>query len=136
MLHIHYGYTKSDYVGCSNSTKSTSGYIFEFLGGAISWRSRLQESTALSTIEPEYVVASKACKEVIWLSRLACDMGIPKLVAEMYPLLHIQTLIMLAIPATQNPLRGIFFSLWEVPYLGDLMSNSLLLSPLQKRNML
>ena len=49
------------------------------MGGAISWRSRLQECTALSTTELEYVTTSEACKEVVWLSRLACDMGIPKL---------------------------------------------------------
>ena len=40
------GYTNSDYVGCSDNRKSTSGYIFQFMGGAISWRSRLQECIA------------------------------------------------------------------------------------------
>ena len=74
------GYTDSDYAGCSDSRKSTSGYIFQFMGGAISWRSRLQKCTALSTTEAEYVAASEACKEAVWLSRLACDMGISKLV--------------------------------------------------------
>ena len=74
------GYTDSDYAGCSDNRKSTSGYIFQFMGGAISWRSRLQKCTALSTTEAEYVAASEACKEAVWLSRLACDMGISKLV--------------------------------------------------------
>ena len=50
------------------------------MGGAISWTSHLRECTALSTIEAVYVAASEACKEAVWLSRLACDMGIPKLV--------------------------------------------------------
>ena len=40
----------------------------------------LRVYTTLSTIEAEYVAASEACKKVVWLSRLACDMGIPKLV--------------------------------------------------------
>ena len=43
------GYTNSDYVGCFDSRKSTSRYIFQFIGGAISWRSHLQECIALST---------------------------------------------------------------------------------------
>ena len=55
-------YTDSDYVG-SDSRKSTSGYIFQFMGGAISWRSHLQECTALSTTEVEYVAASKALRK-------------------------------------------------------------------------
>ena len=54
-----------------------TGYIFQFMGGFISWRSCLLECTALSTTKVEYVVASEACKEVVWLSRLACDKGIP-----------------------------------------------------------
>ena len=74
------GYTNFDYVDCSNNRKSTSGYIFQFLGGAISWRSRLQECIALSTIEPKYVAASEACKEDVWLARLACAMDIPQCV--------------------------------------------------------
>ncbi|KAH7429742.1 hypothetical protein KP509_09G063700 [Ceratopteris richardii] len=72
------GYTDSDYACCVDNRKSTSGYIFHFAGGAISWRSRLQECTTVSTTEAEYVAASEACKEALWLSRLACDMGLPQ----------------------------------------------------------
>ncbi|XP_062172095.1 secreted RxLR effector protein 161-like [Alnus glutinosa] len=32
------GYSNSDFAGCANSRKSTSGYIFQLAGGAISWR--------------------------------------------------------------------------------------------------
>ena len=49
------------------------------MGGVISLRSCLQECAALTTIEAEYFVASEACKEVVWLSILAWDMGIPQL---------------------------------------------------------
>ena len=59
------GYTDFDYDGCSDDIKSTSGCTFWFMGGAISWRSRLQECTTLSTTEAEYVAASEACKEAI-----------------------------------------------------------------------
>ena len=45
---------------------------------------------------------------------------------EMYPLLDIQTLIMLVVLTKENPLRGTFFSLWEVPYLGDLISKNVI----------
>ena len=62
------GYTDSDYGGCADSRKSTSGYIFQIMGSAIAWRPRLQDCVALSTTEAEYVAASEACKEAIWLS--------------------------------------------------------------------
>jgi hypothetical protein len=35
------GFTDSDYAGCLDTQKSTSGYIFKFRNGAISWRSKL-----------------------------------------------------------------------------------------------
>ena len=41
---------------------------------------------------------SEACKEVVWLSRLACDMGIPNLV----PILFCDSLS--AIALAKNPL--------------------------------
>jgi hypothetical protein len=65
------GYTDSDYAGCLDSRKSTSGYFFRFGYGAISWRSKLQDCTATSATEVEYVVASNAAKEALWLGRLA-----------------------------------------------------------------
>ena len=65
------GYTDSDYAGNTDNRKSTSGYIFTYGGGAISWRSKLQECTALSTTEAEYIAA----KEAIWLHQLSVDFG-------------------------------------------------------------
>eukprot|EP00253_Pinus_taeda_P027716 PITA_27716 len=52
-----------------------SGYVFTLAGGAISWMSKLQNIVALSTIEEEYVIASHACKEVIWLKGLFGEFG-------------------------------------------------------------
>ena len=33
------GYSDSDFASCSDSRKSTSGYVFLLAGGAISWKS-------------------------------------------------------------------------------------------------
>ncbi|MCO5608572.1 hypothetical protein L7F22_062783 [Adiantum nelumboides] len=70
------GYTNSDYAGDLDNKRSTSGYVFTMAGGAISWRSRLQTCATQSTTEAEYVAASEACKEAIWLGRLVTDLGI------------------------------------------------------------
>ena len=45
----------SDYARCANNRKSTSGYIFQIMRGAIAWRYHLQECVALSATEAEYV---------------------------------------------------------------------------------
>ncbi|KAL6328060.1 hypothetical protein AAG906_033330 [Vitis piasezkii] len=43
------GYLDSDFAGCLDSRKSTSGYVFLLAGGAISWRSAKQTLVATST---------------------------------------------------------------------------------------
>ena len=50
--------------------RSTTGYNFISWGGAISWRSVKQKSTALSSCEAEYMAASEAAKEGVWCTRL------------------------------------------------------------------
>jgi len=47
-----------------------SGYAFFIDGGAVSWASKKQELITLSTAEAEYVAATHAAKECIWLRRL------------------------------------------------------------------
>ena len=64
------GYTDSDFAGCVDSQKSITGYCFKFGNGAISWKWKLQECTATSTTEAEYVAASDAIKEALWFDRL------------------------------------------------------------------
>ena len=54
------GYSDSDFIGCVDSCKSTSGYIFMMVGGAISWRSVKQTLTATSTMEVEFVSCFEA----------------------------------------------------------------------------
>jgi hypothetical protein len=59
------GYIDSDYAGCLDTRKLTSGYLFKFGNSAISWRSKLQDCTATSTTEVEYVAASDTAKEAV-----------------------------------------------------------------------
>jgi len=56
--------------------RSTTGYNFVAWGGPITWRSVKQKSTALSSCEAEYMAASEAGKEAVWLRRLyQSDLG-------------------------------------------------------------
>ena len=61
------GYVDSDLAGDIDTRRSTTGYVFTVGGAAVSWVSRLQKINALSTTEAEYVAATKAAKEIIWL---------------------------------------------------------------------
>eukprot|EP00253_Pinus_taeda_P035648 PITA_35648 len=61
--------------GDLDKRRSTLGYVFTLAGGAIRWISNLQNIVALSTTEAEYIAASHACKEVIWLKGLFGEFG-------------------------------------------------------------
>jgi Reverse transcriptase (RNA-dependent DNA polymerase) len=50
--------------------RAISGYVFVVDGGAVSWSSKKQELVTLSTTEAEYVAATHAAKEAVWLRRL------------------------------------------------------------------
>ena len=66
------GYSDSDWAGDVEGRKSTSGYIFHFGSGAISWSSKKQQVVALSTTEAEYMAAASSACQAVWLRRL-CD---------------------------------------------------------------
>ena len=61
------GYSDSDYAGCQDSRRSTSGYIFLLAGGAISWKSAKQTLVTSSTMEAEFVACYEASNQGIWL---------------------------------------------------------------------
>jgi len=67
------GYSDADYAGDTETRRSITGYIFTIAGGAVSWKSQRQSMLSLSTTEAEYVAASAASKELIWLRRLLND---------------------------------------------------------------
>ena len=56
--------------------KSTYGYLFTFLGGAISWQFKLQKCVALSTTEVEYIVATEDAKEILWMKTFFKELGL------------------------------------------------------------
>ena len=64
------GFSDSDWGGDSNDYKSTSGYIFQIGGTAVSWKSKKQSCVALSTAEAEYMALASTAQEAIWLREL------------------------------------------------------------------
>ena len=66
-------YSDADYAGDLKTRRSTSGVVCKYMGGAVSWLSQRQKSVALSTTEAEFMAASEAAKEIVWLSRLFAE---------------------------------------------------------------
>jgi len=72
---IFTAYCDADHAGNADNGRSTSGYALLIAGAAVSWSSRLQTITALSTTEAEYVAAVDAGKEVAWMRQLLHKFG-------------------------------------------------------------
>ncbi|GJV83212.1 retrovirus-related pol polyprotein from transposon TNT 1-94, partial [Tanacetum coccineum] len=59
-------FSDADHAGCIDTRKSTSGGI-QFLGdNLVSWMSKKQDCTAMSSAEAEYVALSASCAQVMW----------------------------------------------------------------------
>jgi hypothetical protein len=68
------GYSDSDHAGDTDTSKSMSGILF-FLGKClIRWQSVKQQLMAMSSCEAEYIAASTASTQALWLDRLLSDL--------------------------------------------------------------
>nr|GEZ50542.1 uncharacterized mitochondrial protein AtMg00810-like [Tanacetum cinerariifolium] len=69
------GFSDADYAGCKDTFKSTFGGA-HFLGEKlVSWSSKKQDYTTLSTVEAEYVSLSACCAQVLWIRTQLTDYG-------------------------------------------------------------
>jgi len=69
------GYVDSNMASDKDSRRSTTGYVFTIGGTTVSWILKLLKVVALSTIETEYIAATEASKEMIWLHRFMEELG-------------------------------------------------------------
>lgn len=70
-----HGFSDSDWGGCLDDMKSTSGYCFSFGSGVFSWCSKKQDVIAQSTAEAEYVAATLAVNQALWIRKLLADLS-------------------------------------------------------------
>nr|GEU52580.1 putative RNA-directed DNA polymerase [Tanacetum cinerariifolium] len=69
------GFSDDDYAGCKDTFKSTSCGA-QFLGEKmVSWSSKKQDCTALSTAKAEYVSLSACCAQVLWMRTQLTNYG-------------------------------------------------------------
>ncbi|GJV74312.1 hypothetical protein Tco_1494307 [Tanacetum coccineum] len=68
-------YADADHAGCQDLRRSTSGSA-QFLGyRLVSWSSKKQRSTAISTTEAKYIAMSRCCAQILWMRSQLKDYG-------------------------------------------------------------
>ncbi|PKI74523.1 hypothetical protein CRG98_005065 [Punica granatum] len=70
------GYTNASFQSDKDDSRSQSGYMFCLNGGTVSWKSSNQETVADSTIEAEYIAASNAAKEAVWIKKFVTELAV------------------------------------------------------------
>ncbi|GJW10382.1 retrovirus-related pol polyprotein from transposon TNT 1-94 [Tanacetum coccineum] len=69
-------FADADYAGCQDTRRSTSRSM-QLLGDRlVSWSSKRQKSTAISSTEAEYIALSGCCAQVLWMRLQLSDYGL------------------------------------------------------------
>ena len=68
------GYVDASWGEDPSTRRSQTGYVFTLGVAAIAWKSKLQETVALSSTEAEYLALSPAVKEALFLRNLLHDL--------------------------------------------------------------
>ncbi|KAL1193532.1 Retrovirus-related Pol polyprotein from transposon TNT 1-94 [Cardamine amara subsp. amara] len=76
------GFTDASFQTDKDDFRSQSGYVFCLNGGAISWKSSKQSTVADSTTEAEYIAASEAAKEAVWIKKFMYELGVIPSISE------------------------------------------------------
>ncbi|GKF40380.1 hypothetical protein Tco_0120441 [Tanacetum coccineum] len=76
LLYLIATFVDADHAGCQDTPRSTSGSM-EFLGDRlVSWSSKRQKITAISSTEAEYIAMSGCCAQILWMRSRLTDYGL------------------------------------------------------------
>nr|GFB18838.1 retrovirus-related Pol polyprotein from transposon TNT 1-94 [Tanacetum cinerariifolium] len=65
-----------DHAGCQDTHRSTSGSLQFLRDRNISWSSKRQKSSAISSTKAEYIVLSGFCAQILWMTSQLTDDGL------------------------------------------------------------
>ncbi|GJZ15335.1 putative retrotransposon protein [Tanacetum coccineum] len=69
-------YTDTSWETDRDDLRSQTGFVFVMNGGAVDWKSSMQSTTAMSSIEAEYIAAAEAAMEAIWIRKFIYGLGV------------------------------------------------------------
>ena len=69
-------FSDSDWAGDLVDRRSTSGYVCTLGSAPISWKTRKQQTVALSSCEAEFIAITESIKELLYLQLLCKDFNI------------------------------------------------------------
>jgi histone deacetylase 1/2 len=80
-------FSDSDWAGCPDTRRSTTGFVIFYAGIPVSWVSRKQHTISRSSCEAEYRAVSSTVTELLWLQQLLDELGVilphpPKLMCD------------------------------------------------------
>ena len=70
------GYVDASFDIDPDDSKSQTGYVFILNGGAVSWSRSKQSVVAGYTCEAEYIAASEAANEGVWMKEFISNLGV------------------------------------------------------------
>lgn len=70
-------FSDSDWAGCPDTRRSTTGAAFFYSGVLVSWLSRKQHTVSRSSTESEYRALASSVAELSWLCNVLREIGIP-----------------------------------------------------------
>jgi hypothetical protein len=66
-------FSDADWGNSPDDRRSVTGYLSMFSGGVVTWNSKKQPTTALSSMEAEYMALASAVREALWLRTLLAE---------------------------------------------------------------
>ncbi|GJW56413.1 hypothetical protein Tco_0103144 [Tanacetum coccineum] len=68
-------YADADHAGCQDTQRSTSGSAQFLRDKLVSWSSKKQKSTTISTTKVEYIAMFGCCAQILWMRSQLLDYG-------------------------------------------------------------
>ncbi|KAL0386240.1 UNVERIFIED_CONTAM: Retrovirus-related Pol polyprotein from transposon TNT 1-94 [Sesamum radiatum] len=85
------GYSDASFQSDDDDAKFQSGFVFKLNGGVVAWKSSKKDTTTDSTTEAEYIAASEAAKDAVWMKNYIQDLSVVPSIAEPVVIFFITT---------------------------------------------
>ncbi|CAA7061320.1 unnamed protein product [Microthlaspi erraticum] len=95
-------YCDSDYGGCKETRRSTSGFCTMMGPNLLSWSAKRQQTVSKSSNEAEYRTLTLTAQELTWLSALHRDLGIAQTKSTLLQCDNLSAVYLSANPAFHN----------------------------------